>query len=90
MKNYRQLKKDLLRDRRVKKAYDELGPEFALVVMIIKKRAEKGWTQQDLAQRVGTKQSAISRLESGNYNPSVTFLKKVATTLGAKLEISMR
>ncbi|KXS46434.1 MAG: helix-turn-helix domain-containing protein, partial [Halanaerobium sp. T82-1] len=44
-------------------------------------------TQKELADRIGTKQSAISRLENDDYNPSVEFLDKVAHALGKKLEI---
>ena len=88
MKSYSQFKKRLLKDTEIKKAYEALEPEFAIAKAVIKKRLEKGLTQSELAQKVGTKQSAISRLESGNYNPSVSFLGKVAKALDLKLLIS--
>jgi len=88
-KTYRQLKRKLLKNKKIKRAYEKLGPEFALIELIIKKRIEKGLTQKELARRIGTKQSAISRLESGKYNPSLAFLKKVAKALGAELKISL-
>lgn len=44
MKSYRQLKTKLLKDKKIKYAYEKLGPEFAVVEMIIKKRIEKGLT----------------------------------------------
>lgn len=88
MKNYSQFKKRLLKDESVRKAYEVLEPEFAVAQAVIEKRIEMGLTQSQLAQIVGTKQSAIARLESGNYNPSVTFLGKVAKALGLHLEIS--
>ncbi|MFH1820644.1 MAG: helix-turn-helix transcriptional regulator [Candidatus Nealsonbacteria bacterium] len=86
-KTYKQLKKELLKDKGIKKAYEELGPEFAVIEMIIKRRIEKGLSQKELARRIGTKQSAISRLESGTYNPSLSFLQKVGEALGSKLKI---
>lgn len=46
-------------------------------------------SQEDLAKRIGTRQENISRLESGSYNPSLRFLKKVAEGLGKKLHISL-
>ena len=46
-------------------------------------------SQKDLAVRVGTKQSAISRLESGNSNPSIQFLDKVAKALDGQLQIKI-
>ncbi|MDP1974473.1 MAG: helix-turn-helix transcriptional regulator, partial [Alphaproteobacteria bacterium] len=63
--------------------------EFAVIKMIMKKRIEKGLTQKELAQKIGTKQSAISRLESGVYNPSLSFLQKVGEALDVKLKISL-
>ena len=48
------------------------------------------WEYQtiDLAKKVGTAQSNISRLESGNYNPTLEFLEKIANSLGKKLKVS--
>jgi len=88
-KTYKQLKRELLKDKKIKYAYEKLGPEFAVIEMIIKKRIERGLTQKELARKIGTKQSAISRLESGTYNPSISFLQKVGEALGAKLKISL-
>ena len=88
MQSYTSFKKQMLKDPEIRKAYDDLEPEFALIESIIKKRIEKGMTQSALAKKVGTKQSAISRLESGSSNPSFVFLKKVAKALGSRLNIS--
>ncbi len=88
MDSYKKFKQQLLRDKEIKNAYDELGSEFALVHMIIEKRNECGLTQAALAKKLGTKQSAISRLERGTYNPTVSFLQKLAVALGTKLTIS--
>jgi predicted transcriptional regulator len=89
MKTYNNLKNKLLKDKAIKKAYDELGPEFAVIRMIIKKRTQRGLTQQQLANKLGTKQPVISRLEQGTYNPSVKFLQRVAHALEAELHISI-
>lgn len=89
MKNYKLFKTNLLKDKKIKKEYERLGPEFAVVEMIIGKRIKKGLTQQKLAQKIGTKQSAVSRLESGLYNPTIYFLQKVADALDTKLKISL-
>lgn len=88
MKSYKTFKNQLLKDKGIKKAYDELGPEFELIQLIIERRLEQGLTQAELAKRIGTKQSAISRLERGTYNPTVAFLHKLAEALGTKLHIS--
>ena len=88
-KTYKQLKRELLEDKKIKQLYDRLGPEFTMIEMIIKKRIEKGLSQKELARKIGTKQSAISRLESGTYNPSLSFLQKVGEALDVKLKISL-
>ena len=88
-KAYKQFKKELLKDKGIKQAYEGLGPEFAVIEMIIAKRIERGLSQEELAKKIGTKQSAVSRLESGTYNPSLSFLQKVGEALGAKLKISL-
>ena len=89
MKNYKQFKTKLLKNRKILKAYEDIGPEFELVKMIIQKRIKRGLTHKDLARQIGTKQSAISRLESGSYNPSFSFLQKVGEALDAKFKISL-
>jgi DNA-binding XRE family transcriptional regulator len=89
MKDYKKIKSTLLKDKDVKKAYDELGPEFAIIEKLIEKRIEQGMTQTQLAELVGTKQAAISRFESGTYNPSVSFLFKIADALGAKMTVNV-
>lgn len=63
--------------------------EYRLVKEIIKARHELNLTQEQLAKMVGTKQSNISRLESGEYNPTIEFLSKVAHAMGKNLEIRL-
>lgn len=75
--------KEALKDPEFKAEYDRQQPEFA----IIRARIEKGLTQEELAKKIGTKQSVISRLESGRANPSVAFLKKLANALNSHLQI---
>ena len=89
MKNFDDILKESLKDPEFKKEYDALELEFSIITQILKKRLAKGLSQKQLAQKVGTKQSAISRLEGGNSNPSVAFLEKVAKALGGKLQISI-
>lgn len=78
-----------MKDPEIKVEYDRLAPEYEIIEAIIKKRIEKNMTQGQMAKKMGTKQSALSRLESGNYNPSLSFLKKVAFALDSKLNISI-
>lgn len=80
-------KKEVLKDPELKVEYDRLQPEYAVIQAILDARVKKGVTQKELAQKIGTKQSVISRLESGRANPSVAFLKKLAQALNSHLEI---
>ena len=88
MKNFKTFKQKLLQNPNIKQEYDNLESEYKLISQLIKKRLEKKLTQKQLANKIGTKQSAISRLESGSYNPSISLLKKIAQALEAKLQIS--
>ena len=58
-----------------------------MIDQIIKARHEQNITQSELARRVGTRKSNISRLESGNYNPSLDFLIKISEALGKNLSV---
>ena len=80
-------KKEVLKNPKVKAEYDKLQPEFAMIQAVIDARTKTGVTQKELAKRIGTKQSVISRLESGRANPSVAFLKRFAKALNARLEV---
>lgn len=88
MENFEQLKTRLMKNKNFKDVYDDLEVEYAVVSQVIERRLERGLSQKGLAEKAGTTQSAISRLESGNYNPSIQFLSKVAKAMGSKLQIS--
>ena len=70
--------------------YKALAPEYELIQQIIQARTEQNLTQQELAAKIGIKQSNISRLENGRCNPSLDFLKKIAGGLGKELHIQLR
>ncbi len=79
----------MLKDKVIKKTYNELEPEFVVIEKLIVQRLKRGMTQAGLAKKIGTKQSAISRFESGSYNPTIDFLYKVADALDTKLKITV-
>ncbi len=80
---YEKIKADLLADPETKQHYDAFEPAYQVARM----RIERGLTQAQLAELVGTKQPSIARLESGVSEPSLSFLRKVATALGARVEV---
>ena len=77
-------------DPELRKEYEALASQYDIIDAVIAARIEKRMTQAELAERVDTKQSNISRFESGNYHPSVEFLQKIAGALGKRLEITLR
>ena len=86
---WKDAKKILNADPEVAKALQENELEYKVIREFIKARLEKNLTQQQLADLVGTQQSNISRLESGNYNPSLEFLDKLAKALDKKIELHL-
>lgn len=87
---FREHLKEMMEDEEFRKEYETLQPQYEVVKQIISAREELHITQKDLAERTGIRQSNISRLERGNYNPSVEFLRKIAKGLGKELHIEFR
>lgn len=75
--------------RQIKKN-TQLAPRYEIVELLKTARKAQDITQEDLAERVGTKKSNISRFESGRYNPSLDFLIKVSNCLGLQLQITLK
>lgn len=90
MKSFTQFKKEMLADPENKKIYDELGPEFELLEKLILARNKGKMTQAELAKKMGTKQSAISRFEQGKYHPTLDFYHRLSDALGVEMKITIR
>lgn len=82
-----ELKKELFKNPKVKKAYEDLQPEFAIVQALIDARVKKKISQEELAKRMGTGQAVISRLENANASPSLSLIRRLADALGLKVEL---
>lgn len=74
-----------MQDPEFRAAYEALKPIYQLV----RRRIDQGLTQAELADRVGTTQSSIARLESGKHKPSLQMLEKVAEALGCKVVVQI-
>jgi predicted transcriptional regulator len=79
--------KKILQNEEVRQELKNNEAEYKIIEEIITARQARNLTQKDLAELVGTRQSNISRLESGNYNPTLEFLNKIAKAIGKELEI---
>ena len=66
-------------------AAEELEPGY----QVARLRMLRGLTQAQLAERVGTRQPSIARLENGSSTPSLSFLTRVADALDAKIEFKL-
>jgi len=90
MKNWRQVKKEILKNPEFRQSYEASEPEYQLARSLIAARLKKDLTQAQLARKIGTKQSAISRIENMTSLPSVSTLKKISQSLNIPLEIRFR
>lgn len=82
---FEDFKKRLLTNPGFHKIYHLPNLKRDISLMIDEARLAKGITQEDLAEKMGTKQAAISRAESGCYLPSLSFLERMAKALDTEL-----
>jgi ribosome-binding protein aMBF1 (putative translation factor) len=75
------------RDPEYQKHLDRLAPYERIARMVIARRMLAGWTQQELAERVGTSHSVISRIESGQHATSVRTLARLADAFDTHLVV---
>lgn len=85
MKTLEDFKKEIFKRPGVRKAYAEMQPEFQIIRKLTLARAKKGFSQRKLARKIGITQSALARFESGNINPTLSFIQKITSGLGLKL-----
>ena len=91
MLTHKQMKAKALGNADVKTEYEALTDEFALLDEFLKARAAQGLTQAQVAEKIGTTQSAVARMESGSgrHSPSLATLSRYAQALGCKLEVRL-
>ena len=91
MLTHKQLRTKALAKPEVKAEYEKLADEFSLLDEFLKARAAQGLTQAQVAEKIGTTQSAVARMESGSgkHSPSLATLAKYADALGCKLEVRL-
>lgn len=82
------LKKKALENEAVRAEYDRLASEFALIDELLTMRNSAGLTQEQVAERMGTRKSNISRLERGRGNPSWKTLTGYAKACGYDIQLT--
>jgi ribosome-binding protein aMBF1 (putative translation factor) len=86
---FEKLKARLLDNPKVKAEYEALAPEFEISAELIRARLRAGLSQAELAARMGTSQSTIARLESGQTLPSTKTLLRYAEATGSKFHVRL-
>ena len=90
MTDFKDFLAEQLKDPEIRAEYDALEPEFSLMQAMIDARKSSGLTQKQLSERTGIAQSDISKLESGNGNPSLRSLERLAMGLGMRVQIEFK
>lgn len=87
MMNFKDFKQKALENAEVRKEYEALQDEFSLIDQLITMRTSAGLTQEEVAKKLGTNKSNISRLERGRGNPSWGTLNKYAAACGFRVKL---
>ena len=86
---FEKFKARLLANPKVKAEYDALAPEFEISAELLRARLRSGLSQAELAARMGTSQSAVARLESGQTLPSTKTLLRYAKATGSRFHVRL-
>ncbi len=91
MLTHKELKSRALARDDVRAEFDKLDEEFAFLDEFLKARAAAGMSQAEIAERMGTTQSAVARLEAGRgkHSPSLATLRKYARALGCRVDLRL-
>ena len=87
MRTLEQVLSEKLQDPEFKAEYEALEPEFAIIQAMIDARKATGMTQKELSEATGIAQGDISKLETGNANPSLRTLQRLAAGMGMRLRL---
>lgn len=90
MKDWNEIKQKWLKDPEFKRLYEESQPEFEIAKAIIRARVDNKITQKELAEKMNTTQSVISRVEQGRTSPSIALLKRLAAALNTTLQVQFK
>jgi len=88
--NYEEFEAELLKRPGIRKEYEALKPKYDMIRSLIERRSQLRISQTQLAQMIGTRQPAISRLEKGDYNTTLSTFFKVANALNLDIHLKER
>ena len=87
MSDFRDYLEKQLQNPEFKEEWQNLEPEYNMMHALEEARKECNLTQKDLAERTGINQADISKLETGNGNPTLAVLKRLADGMGMVLKL---
>lgn len=87
MTNFHDYLNEQMKDPAFKEEWDALEPEFSIMQAMLDARKASGLTQKQLSERTGIAQADISKLESGNANPSLRTLQRLAAGMGMRVKV---
>ena len=88
--NFEEFEARLLEKPEIRREYEALKPKYDMIRSLIERRGKLGISQTQLAKIIGTKQPAISRLEKGDYNTTLSTFFKVADALDLDISLKAR
>lgn len=89
MSDFRRHLENLLKDPEFAAEYKALEVQHAFARQVIEARAKLGWTQTELAKKVGTSQANISKIEHAEMNPTIELMNRIAQGLDMQLQIML-
>lgn len=89
MTKLRDLKEQLMKDPEFRKEYKRADAEYSLIEALINARTAANLTQTELAERLGTTQSAVARMEGGRVSPSIATIQRYAEATGTRLIVGL-
>lgn len=89
LRDHREVLEEQLADPEFQEEWDRTALARTVAERLVAYRAERGLTQTALARRLGMKQPAVARLESGDHTPSLDTLWRLASRLGVEFHIDV-
>ena len=88
MTSFKDYLSEQMQDPEFRAEYEALEPEFTIIQAMIDARKKTGLTQQELSARTGIAQGDISKIETGEANPSLNTLKRLAAGMDMRLKLA--
>jgi ribosome-binding protein aMBF1 (putative translation factor) len=84
-----ELKQRWMKNPDFRREYDEADTEYTIIEALIRARNDANLSQAELAEKLGTTQSAVARLEGGGVSPTLSTLRRYAAATGNKLRLEL-